>query len=160
MAASRSALPRGKRGGGFGVRAPVSDASASFSGDVCEGACGTAGINGVDAEDPDNADSVGAYANDTLVSGGQTANPLVQALAEGSVGTLHWLRSRVHVPLDRVSQLGGHSHARTHRPSSGLAGSELVNALKRQLGVYERQGQLTVMKKTRATRLLLDKVRP
>jgi hypothetical protein len=56
---------------------------------------------------------------------------LVQVLAEGSVDTLDWLRTRVHLNLDRVSQLGGHSHARTHRPSSGMAGSELINALKR-----------------------------
>jgi succinate dehydrogenase/fumarate reductase flavoprotein subunit len=116
----------------------------------------SSGINGVDAAAEANPDSVGAYANDTLVSGGQTTNPLVQALAEGSVSTLEWLRSRVHVSLDKVSQLGGHSHARTHRPSSGLAGSELVNALKRAVGEYERSGRLTVLKKTRATRLLLD----
>eukprot|EP00959_Pyramimonas_sp_CCMP1952_P085854 1795895-Pyramimonas_sp.AAC.1 len=60
-------------------------------------------------------------------------NPLVEVLTEGSVGTLRWLRGRAEMDLSLISQLGGHSHARTHRPASGMAGSELVRAVQKQV---------------------------
>lgn len=54
-------------------------------------------------------------------------------LTERSADTIDWLRWRANLTLDRISQLGGHSFPRTHRPSSGMAGTELVRALQKQV---------------------------
>jgi succinate dehydrogenase/fumarate reductase flavoprotein subunit len=144
----------------------------------------SSGINGVDARAERNPDSVAAFREDcersslgggdgaatgaTLVSGGgggaDGSSPPpspesvehIPALAEGSVETLEWLRDRVGVDLSRVGRLGGHSHARTHRPSSGMAGSTLVLAVQKACDAYKASGNFTVMKKTKAEEILVD----
>ena len=144
----------------------------------------SSGINGVDARAERNPDSVAAFREDcersslgggdgaatgaTLVSGGggggDGSSPPpspesvehIPALAEGSVETLEWLRDRVGVDLSRVGRLGGHSHARTHRPSSGMAGSTLVLAVQKACDAYKASGNFTVMKKTKAEEVLVD----
>ena len=80
----------------------------------------------------------------------------IPTLAAGSVETLTWLRDRVGVDLSRVGQLGGHSHARTHRPASGMAGSTLVLALQKQCETYAKSGALTWRKKTRVDEITMD----
>ena len=50
-------------------------------------------------------------------------------LTERSGEALTWLRSRVGVGLTEVGQLGGHSYARTYRPSEGLAGATMMVVL-------------------------------
>jgi len=47
--------------------------------------------------------------------GGITHPSLVRTLSIHSAPAVHWLQDKFHIPLDMVSQLGGHSAKRTHR---------------------------------------------
>ena len=120
----------------------------------------SSGVNAVDENNTSNGDSVDAYTQDTLKAAGRGANPLVSVLTGGSVPSLGWLRGRLqeHLKLDLVGQLGGHSFPRTHRPSTGLAGSSIVFAIQKQLEKYaaETNPRLRILKWSRATKLIKD----
>jgi succinate dehydrogenase/fumarate reductase flavoprotein subunit len=120
----------------------------------------SSGVNAVDLENNVSGDSVAAFTSDTLKGAQLASNPLVNVLTEGSVGSLTWLRERLqeHLKLDLVGQLGGHSYPRTHRPSTGLAGSSIIFAIEKQLNKYltEANPRLTMMKWTRATKLVTN----
>ena len=88
--------------------------------------------------------------SDNGIPGG---NHLLPTLANRSVDTLDWMRERAKVPLNLVGRLGGQSFASTRRPTDGVAGSEIVVALEKQLKKYKESGQLTVMKNTKAISL-------
>ena len=77
------------------------------------------------------------------------------ALAEDSGATLAWLKRRVGVDLSLVGRLGGHSHARTHRPASGMAGSVLVAATQKACEEYAASGAFTLKKRARATEIVV-----
>ena len=53
--------------------------------------------------------------------------------------------------LTLLSRLGGHSHARTYRPTEGMAGSSLVFALKGKCEEYLQSGRFKIVKKARVT---------
>ena len=118
------------------------------------------------AKDPlilaDPSDSIKAFANDMATAGGrEEGDPrleLVRALTDGSGAALQWLGGRVGIHLNQVGQLGGHSRARTYRPSEGLTGMELVNALQKQIDTFKESGRLVVRKKARVTRIIRDTV--
>ena len=131
--------PRGRRGGGDGRHARVRRASKSNDSKKS------------DDSTPNKNDSCSAL-------GGPSPESVehIPTLAAGSVETLTWLRDRVGVDLSRVGQLGGHSHARTHRPAAGMAGSTLVLALQKQCDAYAKSGALTWRKKTRVDEITMD----
>jgi succinate dehydrogenase/fumarate reductase flavoprotein subunit len=79
----------------------------------------------------------------------------IPALTEGSVETLEWFKTRVGVDLSLVGQLGGHSHARTHRPASGMAGSVLVTSVQKACDAYAESGFFVMKKRARATEIVL-----
>ena len=122
----------------------------------------SSGINAVDVNDTSTQDTVEIFTSDVTKAAGRGDNPLISVLTSGSVDALAWLRSRVkeNLNLDLVGQMGGHSKARTHRPSSGLAGSAMIFALQKQLEKYtvEPAGggkpPFELMKWTRATALV------
>jgi succinate dehydrogenase/fumarate reductase flavoprotein subunit len=122
----------------------------------------SSGINAVDVNDTSTQDTVEIFTADVTKAAGRGDNPLISVLTSGSVDALAWLRSRVkeNLNLDLVGQMGGHSKARTHRPSSGLAGSAMIFALQKQLEKYtvEPAGggkpPFELMKWTRATALV------
>ena len=126
----------------------------------------SSGVNAVDVNDTSTGDSVDIFTADVERAAGRGdragANPLVRVLTEGSVDSLAWLRSRLseNLQLDLVGQMGGHSKARTHRPSSGLAGSAIIFALQKQVDKYTQppagggNPAFELRKWTRATRLL------
>ena len=127
----------------------------------------SSGINGVDRVNyPENPDTVETYAEDCYKhSRGDNGNgnalapesvEHVPALTRGSVETLEWFRARVGVDLSKVGRLGGHSHARTHRPASGMAGSTLVSGVQKKCDEYRSSGAFTVMKRHRATEITTD----
>jgi succinate dehydrogenase/fumarate reductase flavoprotein subunit len=120
----------------------------------------SSGVNAVDTNNTANGDSVAAFTADTM-RGAQIENSsLIPVLTAGSVDSLAWMRDRLkeNLALDLVGQMGGHSFPRTHRPSSGLAGSAIIFAIEKQLKKYlaRDNGQLQLLKWTRATRLLTD----
>ena len=126
----------------------------------------SSGVNAVDVNDTSTGDSVDIFTADVERAAGRGdragANPLVRVLTEGSVDSLAWLRSRLseNLQLDLVGQMGGHSKARTHRPSSGLAGSAIIFALQKQVDKYMQppagggNPAFELRKWTRATRLV------
>ena len=96
----------------------------------------SSGINAVGEKgegSTDSDDSALQYLNDTIRSSGRAlamdADSLPAALAKNSWKALEWFRTRVGMQLETKGQLGGHSAARTYRPSTGMAGSEMVFAI-------------------------------
>jgi len=93
----------------------------------------SSGINAVSSTSPSSDDSVISYLNDTVKSSGRNYSlndeTLMSVLTGRSFLGLQWFRERVKLPLDQKGQLGGHSAARTYRPSTGMAGSEMIFAI-------------------------------
>jgi len=120
----------------------------------------SSGVNGIDNSSATlYDDSVERFREDVIRGSGRPSfseNPLVDILTKGSVDALEWLRSRVGLPLNKVGQLGGHSRPRTWRPSTGLAGSELIASLSRSLKRIGDQRRYQFYKNTEAVKLLMD----
>jgi flavocytochrome c len=118
-----------------------------------------AGYNGaetkVQAEQGVN-DTVELFAKDTAFSGYKThnlpPNPLQNILANNSGPGHAWLRS-YGIKLTVLSQNGGHSAKRTHRPTKGGAGSYITNSLLRKL---KKNPDCTIVNKSRVCDLLQD----
>jgi len=136
-----------------GLRVAVLDKQAFLGGNSV---MASSGINAV--TEPD--DSVAAFADDVARSAGRGSafaeSPLVLALTGDSRAGLEWIRTRAAQPFPVVGKLGGHSHARTHRPRTGMAGAELVYALHRELRKFEGEGRAAVLKEAAVDRLLAD----
>eukprot|EP00958_Prasinococcus_capsulatus_P025421 scaffold4305_cov370-Prasinococcus_capsulatus_cf.AAC.1 len=145
-----------------GARIALIDKQGVFGGNSAKASSGINGVDAVDAQNRPNEDSVESFLEDCINGGGLSGNGipggnhLLPTLARRSVDTLEWVRKRGKIALDLVGQLGGHSFPRTHRPKDGLAGSEIVVALEKQLKPFKETGQLTVMKNTKATSLMLE----
>jgi len=99
----------------------------------------SSGINCYSMEPPadercsDSHDSAAAFAADTAKSAHRDAGGLIGLMSESSTGAVAWLRERASVDLSCVSQLGGHTYARTLRPASGPVGAEVTYALVREV---------------------------
>ncbi|KZW03160.1 Flavocytochrome c [Exidia glandulosa HHB12029] len=90
-------------------------------------------------------DSVELFGNDTTASAGNLARPeLINALTSRSADAVDWLSNNFKVDLSIVSQLGGHSAARTHRGIGGAPGWAITSALIKQLEAEEKAGRITV----------------
>eukprot|EP00828_Plagiopyla_frontata_P029655 TRINITY_DN383_c0_g1_i1.p1 TRINITY_DN383_c0_g1~~TRINITY_DN383_c0_g1_i1.p1 ORF type:complete len:402 (+),score=68.42 TRINITY_DN383_c0_g1_i1:505-1710(+) len=75
----------------------------------------------------------------SYLDGKQTTeqNELVQKLVHDSSKIVDWLSNEdVNAELTEMSQLGGHSAKRTHRPKSGIAGKVIVDALKKRVEMF------------------------
>ncbi|KAJ9605884.1 hypothetical protein H2200_009733 [Cladophialophora chaetospira] len=103
----------------------------------------SSGINGVPTRfQAQGSDTVSAFYNDTVDSAGvnlmkmetETRKKLISSLTESSSEAINWLVDEQGIDLTRVAQLGGHSHARTHR-GAGLTppGASIVLKLLKQL---------------------------
>jgi flavocytochrome c len=101
-------------------------------------------------------DSVDMFAKDTAFSGYKThnlpPNPLQVILANNSGPGHAWLQD-YGIKLTVLSQNGGHSAARTHRPTKGGAGSYITNSLLRKL---KKNPKCTIINKSRVCDLLQD----
>jgi len=101
-------------------------------------------------------DSIGAFAADTARSAKREASGLIGLLAERSSSAIEWLLERTSIDLSKLAQLGGHSHARTHRPANGMIGAELTFALHKELKAYAKRGQLAIRTGCRMTGFVLE----
>lgn len=104
-------------------------------------------------------DSVELFAKDTAYSMFKDVNakptPLVQTLCENSAEAVDWVEAHdLSIPV--LSQNGGHSASRTHRPTSGAAGGYITLGLLRSIRKYEDNGQCKVIKQAKMTKLLKD----
>jgi flavocytochrome c len=84
----------------------------------------SSGINGVPTRfQVPGSDTVADFYNDTVTSAGaslvaaktEMKKQLISKLTESSASAIHWLVDEKGIDLSHVAQLGGHSHARTHR---------------------------------------------
>jgi len=101
-------------------------------------------------------DSVDLFAKDTAFSGYKThnmpPNTLQQILAKHSGPGHAWLKD-LGIKLTVLSQNGGHSAKRTHRPTKGGAGSYITNSLLRKL---KKHPKCTIVNKRRVCDILQD----
>jgi flavocytochrome c len=115
----------------------------------------SSGINACCPNDHDNHDSLDVFRNDTIRSAGSSAREdLIDVLVTHSAEAVEWLRTRVGVDLSLISQLGGHSSMRTHRPSNGMAGAEIIYGISKAVKAYAKSGDVTIMTDTKVTKLI------
>ncbi len=115
--------------------------------------------SGINAYCPDNnnTDSLEIFMNDTIRSAGESAREdLISTLVSKSAAAVEWLKTRVGVDLSLTAQLGGHSAKRTHRPSNGMAGAEIIYGIQKAVKEYVKTGQVTILTDTKVTKLLTD----
>jgi flavocytochrome c len=122
----------------------------------------SSGINAAkDEAFEEGKDSSEMFANDMRKSSGiaegrdHPSKRLIPVLTSKSFKALEYAKSRVGVQLNEVGQLGGHSFARTYRPSTGMAGSELIFAISKLVKSYVGT-QAEIKLKTKAVKLLVD----
>lgn len=99
----------------------------------------SSGINGAPTRfQAAGSDSIKSFYNDTVKSVGQSImasktevrEELISTLASSSASAVEWLVDTHGVDLSVVAQLGGHSHARTHRGSGQTPpGASIVSTL-------------------------------
>mmetsp|Transcript_9636 Transcript_9636/g.14274 ORF Transcript_9636/g.14274 Transcript_9636/m.14274 type:complete len:1290 (+) Transcript_9636:112-3981(+) len=117
----------------------------------------SSGINALCPSEGPCDDEFESFRNDTIRSAGDAAQiPLIQTLVGNSGEAVTWLRNRVGVDLSLLAQLGGHSHKRTHRPSNGMAGAEIIYGVQKRVREYEASGMVQILVDTKVTKLLTD----
>jgi len=117
----------------------------------------SSGINGCCPQGDMYDDSLDSFRNDTIKSAGSVADlDLIGTLVGNSEQAVMWLKERANVDLSLLAQLGGHSHKRTHRPSNGMAGAEIIYHLQKELRAYEKQGKIKIMVDTRVKQLVVE----
>ena len=113
----------------------------------------SSGVNACAADEP----SCALFQEDTTRSAGAAARPhLIETLVNNSATAVGWLKERVGVDLSKKAKLGGHGFKRTHRPSSGMVGAEVIYAIQRAVRSYEATGAVNILVDTRATELVRD----
>lgn len=116
----------------------------------------SSGINAY-VEGEADADTLDLFRNDTIRSAGSSARPdLIDVLVQNSGAAVQWLRERVGVDLSLKAQLGGHSSKRTHRPSNGMAGAEIIYGLQKAIRKFEASGQVQIRVDSKVQKLLTD----
>jgi flavocytochrome c len=117
----------------------------------------SSGINGCCPNEDKEFDNLDLFRNDTIKSAGTVADlELIDTLVNNSASAIRFLKERAHIDLSLLAQLGGHSSKRTHRPSNGMAGAEIIYHLQKELRKYEKSGKLEILVDTRVTQLLLE----
>ncbi|KAJ4988323.1 putative FAD dependent oxidoreductase [Stagonosporopsis vannaccii] len=116
----------------------------------------SSGINGAPTRFQSTPEPREAFYADTVSSAGERMSTrtaerehLIRTLTEGSAGAVHWLVDEKGVDLSKVAQLGGHSHARTHRGTGPPSGFAIISALLKSLHespLFHLQTSCTVTK--------------
>lgn len=114
----------------------------------------SSGINACCPQNSTYGDDLDTFMQDTTRSAGSSARShLIEVLVENSEAAVQWLKERVGVDLSVLAQLGGHGHKRTHRPSSGMVGAEVIYNIQRAVKKYEQSGMVQIFIDTRVTQL-------
>lgn len=105
-------------------------------------------------------DSIEIFRNDTERSAGDSVRPdLIDVLVRNSARAVTWLRERAGVDLSLKAQLGGHTAKRTHRPSNGMAGAEIIFGVQKAIKAYQPSGQVTILTDSKVTELIVKEGR-
>lgn len=99
------------------------------------------------------------FMHDTIFSATKNleAKPydLIQTLCKNSADGVRWVEAHgLEIPV--LSQCGGHSAARTHRPTTGAAGGYITLGLLRHVKKFAKQKQATIIKKAKMTSLIRE----
>lgn len=137
-----------KASSGINSVGPEPDTMQAFAADIARSAKQRGAAPAHDATLHDET------ARDETVRAEASHDETAALLAAASRSAVTWLRERVGVDLSKISQLGGHSHARTRRPASGSIGQALTAGLWQQLEGFVGLGQLHVMLDCRVSSLL------
>jgi len=81
--------------------------------------------------------------------------PLIKTLVKNSASGVDWMESH-GIKLPVLSQCGGHSAARTHRPTTGAAGGYITLGLLRHVKKYAKKNQCKIIKKAQMTELIKE----
>jgi len=92
-----------------------------------------------------------AYSSTKDINAEPTA--LIQVLAQNSADGVRWLEAH-GLELPVLSQCGGHSAARTHRPTTGAAGGYITLGLLRSVKKFAKTKQCVIVKRAKMTSLL------
>ena len=115
----------------------------------------SSGINACCPHNDTYNDDLETFRNDTIRSAGAAADlELIETLVSNSEKAVTWLQERAGVNLSLLAQLGGHSHKRTHRPSNGMAGAEIIFHMQKAVKKFQKSGQVKIMVDTKVERLL------
>lgn len=117
----------------------------------------SSGINGYCPSNETCHDSIAVFRNDTIRSAGgrEVADlDLIEVLVTKSEQAVLWLKNRADVDLSLLAQLGGHTNKRTHRPSNGMAGAEIIYRLQKTVRSFENTGRLKIMVDTKVKKLI------
>jgi len=122
----------------------------------------SSGINASEThhqKDQNVPDTNELFAHDTAYSSTKDINakptPLIQTLVVNSADGVRWLENH-GLSLPVLSQCGGHSAARTHRPTSGAAGGYITLGLLRHVKKYAKQGKCKIIKTAKMTSLIKE----
>lgn len=117
----------------------------------------SSGINGCCPHNDTYNDSLESFKNDTVRSAGVAADlKLIDTLVSNSEKAVKWLQERANVDLSLLAQLGGHSHKRTHRPSNGMAGAEIIYQMQKAVRSFEKSGKVKIYVDTKVIQLVTD----
>ncbi|KAI5959682.1 OSM1 [Candida theae] len=120
----------------------------------------SSGINGVPTQYQKNDDTVEVFKQDTLSSGKGLCNPiLVDELTSRSSDAIEWLTQDLQIDLSSVTQLGGHSFARTHKGSGALPpGFAIVSTLIKRIEQIQadKPEALAVLKNSKLVKILVN----
>ena len=115
----------------------------------------SSGINACCPQNSTYGDDLDTFRKDTTRSASSSAKPhLIDTLVDNSEAAVNWLKSRVGVDLSVLAQLGGHGHKRTHRPTQGMVGAEIIFHISRAVKSYEKSGALKLMVDTKVESLV------
>jgi len=116
----------------------------------------SSGINGAPTIYQPMPEPADMFYLDTISSAGKrysnfTAerNKLIKTLTEDSASAIHWLVEEKGIDLTKVTQLGGHTYARTHRGTGTPPGFAIISALLKELkqsSLFHLQTSCTVTK--------------
>eukprot|EP01084_Bolivina_argentea_P043942 80917_1 len=102
-------------------------------------------------------DTNSVFAADTSYSATKDMNAppsdLIKTLTYNSAAGIKWLHDH-GVVLPVLSQCGGHSFPRTHRPTSGAAGGYMTLGLLRHVKKHAKQGNCKIIKRAKMTSLI------
>jgi flavocytochrome c len=117
----------------------------------------SSGINACCPNNETYGDFLESFRDDTTKSAGAGARPeLISVLVQHSGEAVTWLKERVGVDLSLLAQLGGHSHKRTHRPSNGMAGAEIIYGMQKAVKAYQKEGRAKILVDTKVSSLITD----
>ena len=116
--------------------------------------------SGINACCPSNSttDFIESFKSDTIKSAGDASQlPLIETLIGNSAAAVTWLKERVGVDLSLLAQLGGHEFKRTHRPSNGMVGAEVIYGMQKAVKAYEKSGMVKILMDTKVVNVSTDK---